>query len=99
MPPQKANAQLSVEFRDMFYSLNDAILITHELLNDGVTKLPYEHKNMDVPMIVQLLCHKITQLEGFNNEGIFRLSPTRDALKNAKKEVLFCVNINNVFFF
>ena len=59
--PPAIKATLDVEYRDMFYSIEDAMEITLDI-----------NPNARIPMLVPLLCQKIKDLNGFKTEGIFR---------------------------
>ena len=52
--PEPIKALLEVEYRDMFYSIEDAMEITHDI-----------NPQARIPMLVPLLCQKIKDLNGF----------------------------------
>lgn len=74
--PKVKHAVLNVDYRDMFHSISDAMNITLEI-----------NPKAKIPLIIPLLCSKIKDLNGFQTEGIFRLSPRKTDIMQMKKRI------------
>ena len=65
--------KLGIEFRDPFYSIEEAMEITKE--SDPKAKVPF---------LIPLLCDKVKECDGFKTEGTFRKSAAQSELLKLK---------------